>query len=140
MIKQRNKNIVFIDTSGWVALFTKTDKNHSKAVSVFDEIKLTKWEIYTTDYVLDETITFISQKINFKASLEIGNAFLTNKIAEIVFIDRENFTSAWEFYKKFDDKNFSFTDVVSFRIMKNLEIRKALSFDHHFEQAGFELI
>jgi predicted nucleic acid-binding protein len=38
------------------------------------------------------------------------------------------------------DKEYSYTDATSFAIMERLGIRRAFSFDRHFEQYGFELI
>jgi len=35
------------------------------------------------------------------------------------------------------DKRWSFTDCTSFVLMQNLGIRKALTFDANFRQAGF---
>jgi uncharacterized protein len=36
------------------------------------------------------------------------------------------------------DKTWSFTDCISFEIMRQREIALALSADHHFRQAGFQ--
>ena len=52
----------------------------------------------------------------------------------------DQFYAAWELFKKYDDKKFSFTDVTSFQITRELNIGKAFSYDWHFEQAGFERI
>ena len=38
------------------------------------------------------------------------------------------------------DKDWSLTDCLSFAIMEDMGIRDALTLDHHFEQAGFNII
>jgi len=131
---------VFVDTSGWVALFVENDKNHKKAVSIFKEIKSLKALIYTSDYCIDETITTILARGSHKQSVLAGEALFTSKIIKIVHVCPGYFQSAWELYQKYKDKRFSFTDVASFVIMKDFDIRKAFAFDREFVQAGIELI
>jgi len=41
---------------------------------------------------------------------------------------------------KWQDKAFSFTDCTSFVVMRELKIKKALTADHHFIEAGFETL
>lgn len=131
---------VFIDTSGWVALFVENDKYHKKAASIFDEIKNSKALIYTSDYVVDETVTTILVRGSHKQSVLAGEALFTSKIIKIIPICPDYLPAAWELYQKYKDKMFSFTDVTSFVIMKALNIRKALAFDREFMQAGIELM
>ncbi len=130
----------FVDTSGWVGLFVANDRNHKKAVSIFDDINSSKALIYTSDYVIDETITTILARGNHKQSVLAGEALITSKIIKIIYVSGDYFQSTWELYQKYKDKMFSFTDVSSFVIMKNLGIRKAFAFDREFIQAGIELI
>lgn len=131
---------IFVDTSGWVALFVENDQNHKKAVSIFEEIKNEKWPIYTSDYCIDETITTILVRGNHKQSVLAGEALLTSKIIKIIHISSDYFQTAWELYQKYKDKMFSFTDVTSFVIMKDINIKKAFAFDREFIQAGIVLI
>lgn len=131
---------VFVDTSGWVALFVENDKNHKNAVSIFEEIKRSKILIYTSDYCIDETITTILARGSHKQSVLAGEAIFTSKIIKIVHVCPDYLQSAWELYQKYKDKMFSFTDVTSFAIMKDLNIKKAFGFDKEFVQAGMELI
>ena len=42
--------------------------------------------------------------------------------------------SAWEFYCRFRDKDWSFTDCTSKVVMESLDITTAFSFDQHFRQ------
>ncbi len=131
---------VFVDTSGWVALFVENDQNHKKAVSIFEEIKNSKVPIYTSDYCIDETITTILARGSHKQSVLAGEALFTSKIIKIVHVCPDYLQAAWELYQKYKDKMFSFTDVTSFAIMKDLNIKKSFAFDREFVQAGIELI
>lgn len=131
---------IFIDTSGWVALFVENDQNHKKAVSIFEEIKNSRATIYTSDYCIDETITTILSRGSHKQSILAGEALFTSKIIRIVGVYPDYLKGSWELYQKYRDKSFSFTDVTSFVIMKNLGIDKAFAFDREFTQAGIELI
>lgn len=45
---------------------------------------------------------------------------------------------SWFF--EWSDKNFSFTDCTSFVVMKELRVRRALTTDRHFSQAGFDAV
>ena len=129
-----------MDTSGWVALFVNNDQNHKKAESVFEDIKSSKAHIYTSDYVIDETITTILVRGNRKQSVLACEALFSSKIIKIVYVSPDYFQATWELYQKYKDKMFSFTDVTSFAIMKDLNIIKAFAFDREFAQAGIELI
>ena len=131
---------VFVDTSGWVALFVANDKSHKKAVTIFEDIKRSKASIYTSDYCIDETITTIMAKGSHEQSVLAGEALFTSGIINIAHVSLEHRQSAWELYQKYKDKRFSFTDVTSFVIMRDLNIKKAFSFDREFIQAGIELI
>lgn len=131
---------VLVDTSGWVALFVENDKNHKKALAIFEEIKNSKALIYTSDYCVDETITTILVRGNHKQSVLAGEALFTSKIIKIVYVCPDYLQAAWELYQKYKDKMFSFTDVTSFVIMQDLNIGKAFAFDREFVQAGIKLI
>jgi len=66
---------------------------------------------------------------------------------EWLFIDTLKYTRveekdehlAWELAKKYTDKDFSFTDCLSFTVMSRLDCRKVFAFDQHFRQMGFEV-
>jgi len=131
---------IFVDTSGWVALFVKNDVNHKKAVSIFQKLKDIKALIYTSDYIIDETITTILVRSDHKQSVIAGNALFNSEIIKCIYVAPEYLEPAWKLYQKYKDKKFSFTDATSFVISKNLNIRKVFTFDKNFYQAGFELL
>ncbi len=56
---------------------------------------------------------------------------------KIVHVTAEVEDGAWEIFKTYNDKDFSFTDSASFYLMKELKIQNAFTFDNHFSQLGF---
>ena len=48
--------------------------------------------------------------------------------------------AAGDILRKYQDQDFSYTDAVSFALMKQNSIKQAFSFDEHFFTAGFKLI
>ena len=54
------------------------------------------------------------------------------------WIDPGRAEKARQWFFRWRDKDFSFTDCSSFVVMKQLRIREALTNDRHFIQAGFQ--
>jgi predicted nucleic acid-binding protein len=131
---------VFVDTGGWVALFVRNDEHHADAVRIFEEMKRSKASLYTSDYVIDETVTTIRSRGGHAESVRAGDALFASRIVKTVFVGPTHLPAAWELYKKYGDKKFSFTDVTSFVVLKDLGISDVFSFDRDFLQAGFTLL
>jgi len=59
-------------------------------------------------------------------------------ILRVVHVSPTLYEEAWDVFTKFNvDKKWSFTDCVSYSVMKQLDIETVFAFDHHFEQMGF---
>ncbi len=50
------------------------------------------------------------------------------------------FSEALRLYRERGDQSWSLTDCSSFALMKRSEITAALTYDRHFEQAGFRAL
>lgn len=130
---------IFIDTSAWLALNDRNDRYHIRAVSKSSEIRENKIDIVTSEYIIDESITLIRFRVSHKAAIVFGESIFRSNIVRIEGIIENTRLQAWEIFKKYRDKNLSFTDCTSFVIMKNLKIKKAFTFDEDFRYAGFEM-
>lgn len=99
---------LFVDTSGWCAIYHRGDVNHIPARACWEEISRKVGLIYTTDYVLDETLTLLRVRVGHKPAVEFGQVILASKVVKTVSITRELWQKAWEMFKRCDDKEFSF--------------------------------
>ena len=50
---------LFIDTWGWLTLRDRRESRHQEAVTYYRDFRLQHGIAYTSDYVLDETITLL---------------------------------------------------------------------------------
>jgi len=69
----------------------------------------------------------------------LGDKFFNSTLAEVRRLTEADIRAAWEVFRKFEDKDWSFTDCASYAVMERLGINKAFAFDHHFKQFGSTL-
>lgn len=71
-------------------------------------------------------------------AVRIGEDLLNSPTIRLVHVDEQLFLEAWDYFVQHHDQAYSLTDCVSFILMTRLGLRSALTFDHHFTQAGFD--
>ena len=130
---------LFVDTSAWLALNDKNDQYYDEAVSKINKVRQQKIQLVTSEYVFDESVTIIRYRISHRAAVAFGDALISSNVTAIEDITDEERLKAWVLFKKYRDKDLSFTDCASFALMVKLKLQKAFSFDYHFKQVGFEL-
>lgn len=100
---------VFIDTGAFLALADKADAFHKTATDVFQDVVQQKALLYTSNYIIDETITLIRAKVGHKAAVLFIKGISASNIKELR-ISEEDEGAAKEIFIKYKDKTFSFTD------------------------------
>ncbi len=63
---------------------------------------------------------------------------LRSPSVEVLPVEAALFEARWAYFQRRADKRYSLTDCISFVVMERDGVHEALSFDRHFEQAGFE--
>lgn len=128
---------IFVDTAAWLALNDRSDQFHSLAVEKFASIRVGRISLVTSDYILDESITIIRSRVSHRAAVAFGQSILGSTVVDLMPITSDDRLVAWEIFRKYDDKEFSFTDCASFAVMRKLRLKTAFTFDSHFSQMGF---
>jgi uncharacterized protein len=129
---------LFVDTSAWLAMNDNSDQHHAETMAKAALIKKKRIDLITSDYVIDESLTIIRMRLSHKAAVLFGESVLKSGIVTITDVKAEDRLAAWELFRKFADKEFSFTDCTSFVLMKKMKLHKCFTFDNHFSQMGFE--
>lgn len=131
---------VFADTGYWIALINPGDSLHTKA----EEISTTysPFKIVTSEMVLTEVLNSFSKGGVYirRSTLTIVEKLCSESTISIVPQTSTQFEEARSLYAQREDKAWSLTDCASFQIMWKEGIIEALTYDRHFEQAGFKAL
>ena len=130
--------MTFVDTGAFIARFLPQDSLHQRALEVWPQ--LAGERLFTSNHILDETLTYIGRHSSYLFAAECGERLYGSEKLEIIFSTQEDETAALQLFRKFADQKVSFTDCVSFAIMRKFGIQTAFTFDRHFLHAGFRII
>lgn len=125
--------VVFVDSSAWFALKDAKDHHHDAAIEFLSSFN---GKLVTTNFIVDETITLTLMRLGYTFARELGEALWAEKYARLIYVSQSDQRTAWELFKAYDDKTFSFTDCTSFAVMERLGLEYAFAFDADFEQSG----
>lgn len=131
---------LFLDTGFLIALELSGDRHHKAARACWTNFALAPEPLVTTSYVIDETLTFFNSRGFHAKAVEIGERLLSSRAVTVVHVDQALFREGFDFFRQHADKRYSLTDCISFAVMRRQTIKRALTFDRHFTQAGFEQI
>jgi len=130
---------LFVDSSAWIGVFSSADKYHPLASRAFRTLETQPHHLFTSDYVIDETLTHILMTYGRDNALRFGRWVLVSPYVDVFRVDEGAWQAAWDMFQSYDDKQWAFTDCTSFVLMRQHNLHRAFTFDYHFEQAGFQL-
>lgn len=131
---------LFADSSYWIALLNSHDELHQKALRLARGFA--SHQIVTSEMVLVEILNGFAdagEYLRGKAS-QMVDALQTNQQVTIIPQTAAQFENALVRYRAAEDKNWSITDCASFDIMEQNSIDAAITYDRHFEQAGYRAL
>ncbi|MBI4320725.1 MAG: type II toxin-antitoxin system VapC family toxin [Chloroflexi bacterium] len=130
---------VFVDSSAYLALLDRQDNNHSQATAVVRWLAAERFRQITTNVLVIETHSLLLSRMGLRQASQ----FLHEIDASNTVIVRARFADE-EYAKKivfrYQDKDFSLADAISFAVMERLGLARAFAFDRHFAQYGFSVL
>ena len=90
---------------------------------------------------MDELYTLLLLNIGYQGAVSFKiklDTLVQEGVVAVVWVTEAIAQDAWQVFEQFNvDKKWSFTDCVSYVVMKQRNITEAFTFDHHFQQMGF---
>jgi predicted nucleic acid-binding protein len=131
--------MIFIDTGAFLARYLARDQYHNVARRGWKSLRERKIRCFTSNFVLDETITLLARRAGYSFAFERAQSFYDSYVLEILRPQLHDELEGLTLFKKYGDQQVSFTDCISFVLMRNNKIKSAFTFDQHFAIAGFEV-
>lgn len=125
---------IFADTHFYVALLNRRDSMHSTALHWAEQQRPV---ILTTEFVLLEVANFFKQPSDRAEFVRFVESVRADVASEVIPCDSAWFQKGLDRFEARSDKEWSLTDCISFVVMEERGVTRALAKDHHFAQAGF---
>jgi predicted nucleic acid-binding protein len=128
---------VFADTSYYIALFYQGDSGHDAAFRFSREDVR---PVLLTDFILVELANSLCRGGGRQLFVDLVGNLRSDPSVTIIPASRALLDAGLRLYAQRKDKDWSLTDCTSFVAMRQHRLTDALTADHHFEQAGFNVL
>ncbi len=129
--------MIFIDTGPWIARYLRRDQHHARAQAGWQRLAKRPPRLFTTNFVLDEAMTLLARRAGYDFAAQRARAIYASEALTILRPAQADELAALALFEKLADQRVSFTDCVSFALMRANKIPRSFTFDRHFEHAGF---
>ena len=93
-----------------------------------------------TEFVLVELANALSRARDRHLFAELLPSLQSDPNSTIIPASAGLFSRGFDLYASRPDKDWSLTDCISFLVMDEYDLDEALTVDHPFEQAGFQVL
>ena len=131
--------MLFIDSGAFLARHVERDQHHARAVAAWEQLRKRRERCFTSNFVLDEFFTLLARRTTYAFAADRARVIIASSAVAILRPAAEDELSAVDLFEKFADQHVSFTDCISFALMRSARIKRAFTFDRHFQDAGFDV-
>ena len=130
---------VYCDASFFVALFSKKDTKHQRALQLFKEIKENRIVLHTSWFVISEAMTVLLYQYGYPEALTFNQSIDLYRIYRSTESQHHQAIALFNLFGK--DRKISFVDALSHVLISGeLKNMPALSFDKDFKALGLTAI
>jgi len=130
---------VYCDAGFFIALFSKKDAKHKRALKLFKEIKENHINIHTCWFIISEAMTILLYQYGYSEALTFNQSIDLFKIVHTTESQHHQAIALFNLFGK--DRKISFVDALSYVLISGeLKNIPALSFDRDFRTMGLTTI
>jgi uncharacterized protein len=137
MMQKRN---IFVNSSGWLALYNPRDPNHEAAQQLWAYLRDQSVRFVITDYVIDQVYTALKMFGSLHAAQAFHDVLRNSQLVKFFMTDTVIFDRAWRVFVEDDHPQWTFTDCVNFAVIQYLGISEVFTFDANFSDPGLAII
>jgi len=130
---------VYCDASFFVALFSKKDVKHKRALKLYKEIRENRIMIHTCWFIISEAMTVLLYQYGYREAMIFNQSVDLYKIFHSTESQHHQAIALFNLFGK--DRKISFVDALSHVLISGeLKNMPALSFDRDFRAMGLTTI
>ena len=130
---------VYCDASFFIALFSKKDTKHKRALELFKEIKQNRTVIHTCWFIISEAMTVLLYQYGYSEALTFNQSIDLYRIFHSTESQHHQAIALFNLFGK--ERKISFVEALSHVIISGeLKNMPALSFDEDFKTLGLTTI
>lgn len=137
---QRIHRTIFVNTSGWLALYNPNDSNHPAARDLWQDLSSQSVRFVTTDYVLDQVYTVLKVFGSLDAAQALHTVLDRTNLLRLFMTDSVIFDRAWKVFVEDELPQFTFTDCINYSVIQYLGISEVITFDRNFTTPGLIIL
>lgn len=130
---------VYVDTSALIAIGNKNDSYHHHAVRIHKSLLKAERHFITTNGVILELFNTFSPIRQKQIAIRLYNLITNSENWDCIPVDELMPKGIVRFQERLD-KDWSLVDCISMVAAENLGITEIFTTDHHFTQAGFNIL
>lgn len=131
-------NPVFLDTVGLLAVWDEADQWHAAALPVYESLVRAGRPTITTPLVLYECGNALSRSDCRSAVDDLRQ--LLAETHQLIEPTAEELEGAWLDFRRQSAGSAGIVDLISFAVMRRLDITDAFTNDKHFAAVGFKVL
>ena len=105
---------VLVDSAGFLALWDAADEHYREAIALQQDLARKNRRFLTTEYIVNETVTLLLVRRGHAAAVDFLETIERSESLRLEWIDPPRFHAASVWFGKHADKDWSFTESVSF--------------------------
>lgn len=134
------RRLIFVNTSGWLALYNHNDSNHPAARALWDSLRNEPVLFVTTDYVLDQVYTALKVFGSLHAAQAVHEVLSRSELVRLFMADSVIFERAWRIFLEDEQPHWTFTDCINYAVIQYTGASEVFTFDPGFSAAGMKVV
>ena len=130
---------LFLDSGAFIARTLNNDANHQAAIEMFRSIsdrEVPYQQLFTSNFVVDETVTFLLYQAGARPSLEVLGWVRTSPNVRVLHVTEDVEAEADREFRRFARSRVSYTDCTTKVLSEREAIDAVFSFDRDMGVLG----